>query len=106
MLSEIKRKLKPTPHGQSLVEMAFITPLLLLMFIGVLEVGWAIRGYIVLLNADREGTRFAARGQYLDFPFATPSAKTSGTGMYSRTPWTACPSSWPTTWCPRSQTGP
>jgi hypothetical protein len=53
--------------GQSLVEMAFITPLLLLMFIGVLEVGWAIRGYIVLLNADREGTRFAARGQYLDF---------------------------------------
>jgi Flp pilus assembly protein TadG len=97
MLSEIKRKLKPTPHGQSLVEMAFITPLLLLMFIGVLEVGWAIRGYIVLLNADREGTRLT---------FATPSAKTSGTGMYSRTPWTACPSSWPTTWCPRSQTGP
>jgi hypothetical protein len=53
--------------GQSLVEMAFITPLLLLLFIGVLEVGWAIRGYIVLLNADREATRFAARGQYLDF---------------------------------------
>jgi hypothetical protein len=53
--------------GQSLVEMALITPLLLLLFIGVLEVGWAIRGYIVLLNADREATRFAARGQYLDF---------------------------------------
>jgi hypothetical protein len=53
--------------GQSLVEMAFITPLLLLMFIGVVEVGWAIRGYIVLVNADREATRFAARGQYLDF---------------------------------------
>jgi hypothetical protein len=53
--------------GQSLVEMAFITPLLLLLFIGVLEVGWAIRGYIVLVNADREATRFAARGQYLDF---------------------------------------
>jgi hypothetical protein len=76
MLAKIKRKLKSTPpgqpgspseRGQSLVEMAFITPLLLLMFIGVLEVGWAIRGYIVLLNADREGTRFAARGQYLDF---------------------------------------
>ncbi len=47
--------------------MVIITPLLLLLFIGVLEVGWAIRGYIVLLNADREGTRFAARGQYLDF---------------------------------------
>jgi hypothetical protein len=53
--------------GQSLVEMAILTPLLLLMFIGVLEVGWAIRGYIVLVNADREATRFAARGWYLDF---------------------------------------
>jgi hypothetical protein len=47
--------------------MALITPLLLLMFIGVVEVGWAIRGYIVLVNADREATRFAARGAYLDF---------------------------------------
>ncbi len=53
--------------GQSLVEMAIITPLLILMFVGVLEVGWALRGYVVLVNADREATRFAARGQYLDF---------------------------------------
>jgi len=75
MLAKIKRKLaiknpktdSPSAKGQSLVEMAIITPLLLLLFLGVLEVGWAIRGYIVLLNADREATRFAARGQYLDF---------------------------------------
>jgi hypothetical protein len=53
--------------GQSLVEMALITPLLLLMFLGVLEVGWALRGYLVLVNASREGARFAARGRYLDF---------------------------------------
>jgi Flp pilus assembly protein TadG len=53
MLDRIKRRLG-TPKakhgapeggkGQSLVEMAIITPLLLLLFIGVLEVGWAIRG--------------------------------------------------------------
>ena len=72
MLRRIKPKWNrqdgsPTDRGQSLVEMAIITPLLLLLFIGVLEVGWAIRGYIVLLNADREATRFATRGQYLDF---------------------------------------
>jgi hypothetical protein len=53
--------------GQSLVEMVLITPLLLLMFLGVLEVGWALRGYLVLVNASREGARFAARGRYLDF---------------------------------------
>jgi hypothetical protein len=54
-------------RGQSLVETALITPLLLLMFLGVIEVGWALRGYLVLLNANREATRFAARGAYLDF---------------------------------------
>jgi hypothetical protein len=54
-------------RGQSLVETAIIAPLLLLMFLGVLEVGWALRGYLVLLNANREATRFAARGAYLDF---------------------------------------
>jgi len=54
-------------RGQSLVEMAIITPLLLLMFLGVVEVGWALRGYLVLLNTNREATRFAARGAYLDF---------------------------------------
>jgi hypothetical protein len=53
--------------GQSLVEMALIAPLLVLLLIGVMEVGWALRGYIVLVNANREATRFAARGRYLDF---------------------------------------
>lgn len=53
--------------GQSLVEMALVMPILLLMLLGVLEVGWALRGYLVLANANREATRFAARGRYLDF---------------------------------------
>lgn len=54
-------------RGQSLVEIAIVAPLLILMFIGVLEVGWALRGYLVLINVDREATRFAARGNYLNF---------------------------------------
>jgi hypothetical protein len=60
--------------GQSLVEMAIIAPLLLLLFIGVLEVGYAIRSYVVLVNADREATRFGARGLYLDFNQTNPNA--------------------------------
>jgi hypothetical protein len=60
--------------GQSLVEMALIMPLLLLMLLGVLEVGWALRGYLVLSNANREATRFSARGRYLDFNQTTPNA--------------------------------
>jgi hypothetical protein len=53
--------------GQSIVEMAFIAPILLIMFIGVIEVGWALRSFVVLQNATREAARFAARGRYMDF---------------------------------------
>jgi hypothetical protein len=47
--------------GQSLVEMAVILPLLILMFIGVVEVGWAILGYHFLLGNSRELARFSTR---------------------------------------------
>ena len=54
-------------RGQSIVEMAIIAPILLIMFMGVLEVGWALRTLAVVQNATREAARFAARGRYLDF---------------------------------------
>ena len=59
--------------GQSLVEMAIIAPILLIMFIGVLEVGWAVRNFVVVQNATREAARFAARGRYLDFSEIDPA---------------------------------
>ncbi len=52
--------------GQSLVEMALTLPLLLLMFVGLVEVGAALRNYLIVVNANREGTRFAARGSWFD----------------------------------------
>ena len=58
--------------GQSLVEVAIIAPILLIMFIGVLEVGWAVRSFVVAQNATREAARFAARGRYLDFSKIDP----------------------------------
>jgi hypothetical protein len=69
---KLKRMFKTNKKGQSLVEMTLIAPLLLLMFLGVVEVGWALRSFIVLQNANREATRFAARGRYLDFSKLTP----------------------------------
>ena len=53
--------------GQSLVEMAIIAPLLIFILIGVFEVGWAIRGYLVLANVNREVARFAVRPGYLNY---------------------------------------
>jgi hypothetical protein len=53
-------------RGQSLVELALTLPLLLLMFAGLIEIGAALRNYLVVVNANREGTRFAARGRWFD----------------------------------------
>lgn len=53
--------------GQSLVEMAITAPLLIFMMIGLFEVGWALRGYLILINSNRETARFAIRPGYLNF---------------------------------------
>lgn len=53
--------------GQSLVEIAIAMPILMFLLIGVFEVGSALRSYLVLVNVNREITRFAIRPGYLDF---------------------------------------
>lgn len=53
-------------RGQGLVEFAIILPILLLLLIGLAELGFALRNYLVVVNADREGCRFAARGRFTD----------------------------------------
>lgn len=53
--------------GQALVETALIAPILIFLLIGVFEVGWALRGYLVLVSASRETTRFAVRPNYLTY---------------------------------------
>lgn len=53
--------------GQALVETALLAPVLVFILIGVLEIGWALRGYLVLANANREAARFAVRPGYLDY---------------------------------------
>jgi hypothetical protein len=62
---KIWRKIRRS-EGQSLVELAISLPLLLVMFAGLVEVGAALRNYMVVVNSNREGTRFAARGRWLD----------------------------------------
>jgi len=53
--------------GQSLVEMAILAPILLILFLGVVEVGWTLRDFVAVQSANREAARFGARGRYLDF---------------------------------------
>lgn len=48
-------------RGQSLVELAIIMPLLLLIFLGVLEVGWFLAVHLNLLQFSREAARYGVR---------------------------------------------
>lgn len=66
-------------QGQSLVEMAITAPILIFLLIGVFEVGWALRGYLVLTNVNREITRFAIRPGYLNYAVKANSLPTSTT---------------------------
>jgi Flp pilus assembly protein TadG len=46
--------------GAALVEMAIVTPVLLLIFAGIAEFGFLFRTFEVTTNAAREGARLAA----------------------------------------------
>jgi Flp pilus assembly protein TadG len=47
-----------TTRGQSLVEMAFFFPLLLIIIAGIVEVGHTLNTYLAAANATREGARY------------------------------------------------
>jgi len=61
-----KRRDKRDELGQGAVELALVLPVLILLLIGVAEMGYLLRNYLVVVNADREACRFAARGRYTD----------------------------------------
>ena len=48
-------------HGQNLIELAIVTPLLVLLLTGVADMGRAFFSYIQITNAAREGARAASR---------------------------------------------
>jgi Flp pilus assembly protein TadG len=47
-------------RGQALVEMALITPLLVFILLGIVDLGRAYYQYTVMTNAVREGARYAS----------------------------------------------
>jgi hypothetical protein len=48
-------------RGQSLVELSLSLPLLIVLLVGLVEVAFYARTYLVLLEASREGARVGAR---------------------------------------------
>jgi len=52
---------KTSSRGQALVEMALLLPILLLLFAGLIELGFGFYNYLVVVNAAREGARYGAK---------------------------------------------
>lgn len=57
-----ERILKGQQKGQSIVEVAFALPMLLLLVVGIVELGFALNAYNQTINAAREGARFGSLG--------------------------------------------
>ena len=66
-------------NGQSLAEFALTLPLLLLVIMGIFDLGRGIFYYSVINNAAREGARFGA--VYCDSPGIKNAVRTRALGL-------------------------
>lgn len=57
--SEYQPKARASAHGQSVVELALITPILIVLLMGLAEIGWFANNYLTLLDVTRAGARRA-----------------------------------------------
>jgi Flp pilus assembly protein TadG len=58
------RRLARGDQGAELIEMAIVTPLLLLLVMGIVDFGFLFQRYVVLTNAAVEGARVATLPGY------------------------------------------
>jgi len=66
VLKKKRRRLSPAgQQGQALLELVFILPILLIIFIGMAEVGAAFYSYQIVVNAAREGARYGAKSLHI-----------------------------------------
>ena len=55
-------KLLKNDRGQAMAEMAIVLPILLLLLMGMVDLGRIFHSYMVITNASREGARKAVLG--------------------------------------------
>lgn len=74
----LRRRAKAGAQGQGLVEFALALPLLILLILGVAEIGFTLYNYMTLATANREGVRLASRARYTDETVAQSVVNSSG----------------------------
>ncbi len=56
-MARLTRRLLGCERGAELIEMALVTPVLLLLVLGIVDFGFLFQQYVVLTNAAAEGAR-------------------------------------------------
>ncbi len=77
MMRGRSRRLRGLQRGQGLLELAMVLPFLLLILIGVIDLGRVFFAYAAISNAAYEAARQAARGSYLYTPCVLNGAGTA-----------------------------
>lgn len=54
------------PHGQNLVELSLVIPIVIVLFAGMVEVGFAVHSYVIVSSAAREGARYGSRAVHVN----------------------------------------
>ena len=63
-MRQLHNRNRRSERGAVLVEMALVIPILLFLFVGVVDYGLILREYQVLQNAAREGARLSIQKEY------------------------------------------
>ncbi len=87
------RSNSPREQAQSLVELALMLPLLLLLLVGILDLGRIYFSYMTVVNASREGARYGMSSP-TDSAGITQRAnnEASGSGVTLASVTATCPS--------------
>lgn len=59
---KLRKLLLKSQRGQAMVELALVLPILLMLFMGIVEFGRIFGAYMIISNLSREGARYGVVG--------------------------------------------
>jgi len=60
------RKRAEGEKGQSLAEFALLLPVLIILLVGIVEIGWGLNSYLTVVDGARDGARLGSKGSATD----------------------------------------
>lgn len=60
------RKRSEGEKGQSLAEFVLLLPILIMLLVGIVEIGWGLNSYLTVVDSARDGARLGSKGSATD----------------------------------------